>query len=143
MIPFSYDLVNLRPSLCQCDICGGRARNLQVSHDRVLDLGQNGGFEVNKGRVPNMKVIGGAQKRSGRGRVFPSRAQERYLSLGLRQPGGKLPLFDSNGQRIAPRTIQACMEAGWAKPWHQNPIQPDWLVCRLTERGREVIEDEK
>lgn len=87
-----------------------------------------------------MKLSSGAYKRSGRGRAFPSRAQTRYLSLGLRQPGGKLPLFDADGQRIQPRTIRACMEAGWCHPWHQNPVQPDWLVCRLTERGREVIE---
>ena len=86
-----------------------------------------------------MKVISGAQRRSGRGRAFPSRAQERYLSLGLRQAGGKLPLFDADGQKIPASTIRACVESGWATPWHKNPIQPDWLVCRLTERGREVI----
>lgn len=86
-----------------------------------------------------MKVISGAHKRSGRRRAFPSTAQARYLSLGLRQPGGKLPLFDSNGQKIAPRTIKACMQAGWAKPWHKNPIQPDWLVCRLTDLGKSVV----
>ena len=90
-----------------------------------------------------MSLTSGAQKRSGHGRAFPSRAQKRYLSLGLRQPGGKLPLFDADGQRIPPRTIRACMEAGWCHPWHRNPVQPDWLVCRLTDRGREVIEGDQ
>ena len=90
-----------------------------------------------------MKLTSGAQKRSGRTRAFPSRAQTRYLSLGLRQPGGKLPLFDADGQRIAPRTIRACVAAGWCHPWHKNPVQLDWLVCRLTDRGREAVEGDQ
>lgn len=68
----------------------------------------------------------------------PSLAQRRYLSLGLSQPGGKLPLFDRSGQRIAARTIRACMSAGWCDPWYANPIEPKWLVCKLTEDGRTV-----
>ncbi len=90
-----------------------------------------------------MNVSSGTYKRSGRTRAFPSRAQTRYLSLGLRQPGGKLPLFDADGQRISQRTIRACVEAGWCHPWHKNPVQPDWLVCRLSDRGREVIEGDQ
>lgn len=82
----------------------------------------------------------GAQvKRSGRARAFPSPAQRRYLRLGLREPGGKLPLFDPDGQKIPARTIRACMEAGWARPWRHNPVKPDWLVCRLTEEGRDAL----
>ena len=68
----------------------------------------------------------------------PSLAQKRYLSLGLEQPGGKLPLFDRSGQRIPARTIRACMSAGWCDPWYANPIEPKWLVCKLTEDGRAV-----
>lgn len=70
----------------------------------------------------------------------PTRAQARYLSRGLSQPGGKLPLFDEQGQRIDPRMIRACMAAGWAEPWFDNPIKPDWLVCRLTMAGRNILE---
>ncbi len=69
----------------------------------------------------------------------PSAAQRRYLERGLDQPGGKLPLFDEEGQRIDPRTVRACLEAGWAEPWARNPIKPDWLVCRLTPAGRAVL----
>ena len=68
----------------------------------------------------------------------PSKNQIRYLSRGLDQPGGKLPLFDDEGQEIDVRTIRACIKAGWAEPWFANPLKPDWLVCRLTDDGREV-----
>jgi len=68
--------------------------------------------------------------------VQPSSVQRTWLSRGLTQPGGKLPLFDTNGQRVSPRTIQACIDQGWAEPWFANPTKPDWLVCKLTEQGR-------
>lgn len=58
-----------------------------------------------------------------------------YLRRGLSQPGGKLPLFDVDGQRINAQTIQECIEAGWCEAWYANPIKPDWLVCRLTKQG--------
>ena len=65
----------------------------------------------------------------------PTEPQRRYLERGLSQPGGKLPLFDSNGREVAPRTVQACVAHGWAEPWFNNPIKPDWQVCRLTAKG--------
>jgi hypothetical protein len=68
----------------------------------------------------------------------PSPVQRAWLRRGLDQPGGKLPLFDREGQQIDPRTIQACIEQGWAEPWFKNPIKPDWLICKLTEAGRKV-----
>ncbi len=67
---------------------------------------------------------------------LPSPAQRAWLERGLDQPGGKLPLFDRNGQQTDPRTIRACIDQGWAEPWFQNPIKPDWLVCKLTPSGR-------
>ncbi|HEX6957399.1 MAG TPA: hypothetical protein VF194_05370 [Ferrovibrio sp.] len=71
----------------------------------------------------------------------PTAAQLRYLRRGLKQPGGKLPLFDERGQLISASTIQSCIKAGWAVPWFENPIKPDWLVCKLTPEGRAVLED--
>ena len=68
-------------------------------------------------------------------RAKPSKAQRAWLA---RQPGGKLPLFDTNGTRISRRTVEACMAAGWCVRWFDNPTKPDWLVCRLTEAGRRV-----
>jgi hypothetical protein len=70
-------------------------------------------------------------------RMTPS--QTRYLKRGLDQAGGKLPLFDSDGQKIHTKTIRACIENGWAEPWFENPIKPDWLVCKLTEAGRRIL----
>jgi len=68
--------------------------------------------------------------------VRPSPAQRRYLERGLNQAGGKLPLFDELGQEIDARTIRACIRAGWAEPWFANPLKPEWLVCKLTDKGR-------
>jgi hypothetical protein len=61
-----------------------------------------------------------------------------WLRRGLGQPGGKLPLFDERGQRMKKPTIDACLKAGWAERWFDNPLKPDWLVCRLTEAGRDA-----
>lgn len=69
----------------------------------------------------------------------PTEPQRRYLERGLSQPGGKLPLFYPDGREVPRRTIQACVANGWAEPWFKNPVKPDWLVCRLTDRGREAL----
>ena len=74
--------------------------------------------------------------------VKPSTAQRRWLRSGLSQPGGKLPLFDVDGQRIAAGTVRRCMELGWAEPWFANPLKPDWIVCKLTHLGRVVAEED-
>ena len=76
------------------------------------------------------------KKRAG-GSATPN--QMRWLAQGLDQAGGKLPLFDENGQRISERTVLSCIEKGWAKPWFDNPIKPDWQVCGLTEAGRQLV----
>lgn len=61
-----------------------------------------------------------------------------YLRRGLTQPGGKLPLFDLDGQTIAREVVRSCLKRGWAEPWFANPLKPDWLVCKLTEAGRRM-----
>jgi hypothetical protein len=70
--------------------------------------------------------------------IQPSHAQLKWLRRGLDQAGGKLPLFDGNGQKFSSRTINSCIKQGWAEPWFNNPIKPDWLVCKLTKAGRKV-----
>ena len=70
----------------------------------------------------------------------PTEKQRAWLSRGLAQPGGKLPLFDEEGQRYPQRTIRTCIDQGWAEPWFNNPLKPDWLVCRLTESGRGALD---
>jgi hypothetical protein len=32
------------------------------------------------------------------------------------------------------------MERGWAEPWFENPLKPDWLVCKLTAAGRKIAD---
>ncbi len=76
---------------------------------------------------------------SGRPSGAPSAAQRRYLTRGLDQPGGKLPLFDERGREISRKTIEACIARGWAEPWFANPLKPDWLVCKLTDSGYRVL----
>lgn len=75
-------------------------------------------------------------------RQDPTRAQRRWLKRGLTQPGGKLPLFDEDGQRIANSTVKSCIRLGWAEPWFENPLKLDWVVCKLTHLGRVVAEED-
>ena len=72
----------------------------------------------------------------------PTPAQRRWLERGLSQAGGKLPIFDEDGQRFATSTIKSCVRHGWAEPWFENPLKPDWVVCKLTHLGRVVAEEE-
>ena len=72
----------------------------------------------------------------GKKNVRPTEQQRTWLARGLKEPGGKLPLFDESGQRVNVRTIRSCIDQGWAERWFVNPIKPDWLVCKLTDRGR-------
>lgn len=61
-----------------------------------------------------------------------------YLRRGLTQAGGKLPLFDLDGQQVDVAIVKRCLKQGWAEPWFNNPLKPGWLVCKLTEAGRQV-----
>ena len=69
----------------------------------------------------------------------PTRSQLKWLARGLKQAGGKLPLFDEDGQRISGRTVQSCIENAWAEPWFANPMMPGWRICKLTVAGRKVL----
>lgn len=81
-------------------------------------------------KLPPKKLVGA-----------PTPSQLKWLENGLTQAGGKLPLFDEYGKRISERTVLSCIEKGWAKPWFENPIKPDWQVCRLTKLGRSLFEN--
>ena len=72
-------------------------------------------------------------------RLALDEATRNYLTRGLGQPGGKLPLFDDHGQRVPTEIVRACIQRGLATPWYRNPIKPDWLVCRLTDSGRAAL----
>jgi hypothetical protein len=82
-----------------------------------------------------------AESARGDERVRLTAPQRRWLVRGLEQAGGKLPLFDQNGQRYDARMIRSAIEHGLAEPWFSNPIKPDWLVCRLSDKGRAALQD--
>ena len=69
---------------------------------------------------------------------LPTLQQLLYLRRGLVQPGGKLPLFDLDGQEVDAAVVRHCLDRGWAEPWFNNPLKPDWLVCKLTQAGRRI-----
>ena len=69
----------------------------------------------------------------------PTKIQVRWMKRGVAQPGGKIPLFDDNGQKVNARTVKSCLEHGWVEPWFSNPIKPDWIICKLTSKGRKII----
>ena len=69
---------------------------------------------------------------------LPTLPELLYLRRGLAQAGGKLPLFDLDGQAVAAAIVRRCLARGWAEPWFSNPLKPDWLVCKLTEVGRRL-----
>ena len=69
---------------------------------------------------------------------LPALVELLYLRRGLTQAGGKLPLFDLDGQKLEPAIVRRCLARGWAEPWFNNPLKPDWLVCKLTEAGRRL-----
>ena len=68
----------------------------------------------------------------------PTLVEILYLRRGLTQAGGKLPLFDLDGQDVDPAIVSRCVDRGWAEPWFNNPLKPDWLVCKLTDAGRRI-----
>ena len=69
---------------------------------------------------------------------LPTLTELIYLRRALTQPGGKLPLFDLDGQQVDDVVVRRCLDRGWAEPWFHNPLKPDWLVCKLTAAGRRV-----
>ena len=46
--------------------------------------------------------------------------------------------FVSHLIELRDRLIRACIARGWAERWFSNPLAPEWLVCRLTDRGAAV-----
>jgi hypothetical protein len=80
-----------------------------------------------------------AKPRTAEGR--PTAMQREWLKRGLKQAGGKLPLFDREGQLYPERTIKSCIERGWAEPWFNNPLKTDWLICKLTDAGRQIVSE--
>jgi hypothetical protein len=109
----------------------GKERSRYSGTGGQADLNQAEPNQIDPGQTDHGPDIAAA--------VRPSEPQRRYLARGLAQAGGKLPLFDDEGQLISHQTVEACIAHGWAEPWVSNPIKPDWLVCRLTPAGYHAI----
>lgn len=109
---------------------------------RRKDWRDNGAVEMNDGELKvddNVDTVTGDSAKDKSGPAGqPTKTQLQWLQRGLDQAGGKLPLFDRIGQKVSEKTVRSCIRCGWAEPWFNNPIKPDWLVCRLTDAGREL-----
>ena len=53
----------------------------------------------------------------------PTMAELLYLRRGLTQAGGKLPLFDLDGQEIDVAIVKKCLTTGWAQPLVQESAE--------------------
>jgi hypothetical protein len=62
-----------------------------------------------------------------------------WLKTGVNNPEGRLSLFDGGGQRIDGKIQRFAIQSELAEGWFANPMRPDWMVCRLTERGRRLL----
>ncbi len=64
---------------------------------------------------------------------------------GLKQPGGKLLLFDEEDEPIDPTIVRRCLDQQWVEPWQVGDQKPHsvFLACRLTPLGRRLITDER
>lgn len=69
----------------------------------------------------------------------PSLSQKRYLSYGLKSATGKLSMFDRNGKQYSDKTIITCLDHGWCRKKYDHPIGTNWVVCELTNSGRDVL----
>ena len=97
-----------------------------------------GQTEINEGRADDGTGQSNASQTGSEAAARPTASQMKWLRRGLKQAGGKLPLFDELGRKVGDRTVHSCIEHGWAEPWFNNPLKPDWQVCKLTEAGRRV-----
>jgi hypothetical protein len=77
---------------------------------------------------------------AGNDNAGPNMHEREWLARGIGQPGGKLPLFDGEGQTVSAELVRGCIDKGWAEPWFANPLKPDWIVCKLTPAGRSIAD---
>ncbi|MET4805963.1 SPOR domain-containing protein [Limibacillus sp. MBR-115] len=77
--------------------------------------------------------------------IRPSPAEKEWMRGGLKQPGGKLLLFDEEDEPIDPTIVRRCLDQLWVEPWQVGDQKPHsvFLACRLTPLGRRLITDER
>ena len=62
-----------------------------------------------------------------------------WLRGGLDREDGRLAIFDSFGEPVNKAVIKSAISEGLAEPWFSSPMRPQWMVCRLTPKGRTVL----
>jgi len=62
-----------------------------------------------------------------------------WLSGGLTRDDGRLALFDQFGEPVDKNLIKSAIADGLVTPWFASPMSPQWLVCRLTPKGRDYV----
>ncbi len=88
----------------------------------------------NRDKMRRSPSLGAANRSRTKGVAHKSAAL-RFLKSGLRSPGGKLPLFDEEGQRVDGDLMRYCVESGLAETWFVESRQPDLPIYRITEKG--------
>ena len=61
----------------------------------------------------------------------PHAVEIAWLARGLKQPGGKLPLFDEWGQKVSSRTVRFCVGCGTA-PGAATPASDAAMIRALS-----------
>ncbi|MEP3655166.1 MAG: hypothetical protein ABJO36_09745 [Litorimonas sp.] len=62
-----------------------------------------------------------------------------WLKGGLDRSDGRLAMFDTFGEPVNKAVIKSAIAAGLAEPWFSSPMRPQWMVCRITAKGRETL----
>ena len=61
---------------------------------------------------------------------------QNWLRGGLERPDGRLAIFDTFGEPVDKAVVKSAISLGLAEPWFSSPMRPQWMVCRLTAKGR-------
>ena len=64
---------------------------------------------------------------------------QNWLCGGLDRSDGRLAIFDAFGEPVDKAVIKSAISSGLAEPWFSSPMHPQWMVCRLTAKGRSAV----
>ena len=62
-----------------------------------------------------------------------------WLRGGVDRSDGRLAIFDTFGEPVNKAVIKSAIASGLAEPWFSSPMRPQWMVCRLTAKGRAAV----
>lgn len=62
-----------------------------------------------------------------------------WLQGGFDRTDGRLAIFDTFGEPVNKAVIKSAISSGLAEPWFSSPMRPQWMVCRLTPKGRAAV----